>query len=444
MGRFGGDRESNGGRGPATVGPAVAAVLATLLSVAPVAAQFELDKPPIDYFQTAPDDPVARLQKQLAARTVQLDFDARHGYLPSLLRRLDVPVSSQTLVFSKTSLQVKYISPRSPRAIYFNDDVYVGWVQGGDLEISAVDPQLGANFYLLGQYEAALPRMLRKTYDCLQCHSGALTRDVPGHIVRSTSTGPDGHVSRDAETVLVDDTTPLRDRFGGWYVTGLHGAARHHGNRFVRVGDDPAAPDLDAGANARTLDRWTDTVDYLSPHSDLVAHLVLAHQAALHNRIARAGFLARVALARDGSAAAPETARSLDAAAEPVVEGLLFGGAAPLTEPAAGTSTFAADFSARGPRDAQGRSLRDFDLRRRLFRYPCSYLIYSQAFQELPRPLRERIYRRLLDVLLADSPPAPFERLTVEDRRAILEIVTATVPDLPDFWRASSGAAPAR
>lgn len=398
--------------------------------------QFELSQAPINYFKTAPNDAVARLQKRITAGEAKLAFAGEAGYLKSLLEHLRVPVSSQSLVFSKTSLQVKYISPRSPRAIYFNDDVYVGFVQGGVLEISAVDPLLGANFYVLDQHETDSPRIARQTFDCLQCHSSALTRDVPGHMIRSVPTGPDGHLATGGESYLTDHNSPLKERWGGWYVTGEHGAQRHLGNLFVRQADQPASLNLEPGANVTDLRAWVETSAYLSPHSDLVALMVLEHQANMHNRLARASFLARVELLDpDSGEGTPARKRRLREMAEPVVRHLLFADEIKLVDRIAGTSGFAKEFAARGPCDSQGRSLREFDLGSRMFKYPCSYLIYSEAFEQLPSPLKQEVIRQLGNVLTGKDQGDAFKHLSTADRTAILEILRDTKPEFRDFGR---------
>ena len=101
------------------------------------------------------------------------------------------------------------------------------------------------------------------------------------------------------------------------------------------------------------------------------------------------------------------------------------------------TPGFAKDFVRRGPRDAKGRSLRDFDLERRLFKYPCSYLIYSAAFDGMPADVREYVLRRLYEVLTGADRAPEFAHLSAADRKAILEILVATKPNLPDYWRAA-------
>jgi hypothetical protein len=85
----------------------------------------------IGYQSKSPNDSVARLQRRLDQGQAKLTFQGPHGYLLSVLQQLGVPLSSQTLVFSKTSAQQRLIGPATPQALYFNDSVYVGSVQIG-------------------------------------------------------------------------------------------------------------------------------------------------------------------------------------------------------------------------------------------------------------------------------------------------------------------------
>ena len=408
-------------------------------------AQVEFEQPPIDYHNSTPDDAIARLQAQIDAGDVQLAFDEHYGYLPAALEALGVPVSSQALVFSKTSFQARRITPATPRALYFNDDVYVGWVQNGDLmEFSAVDPHLGANYYTLRQQPADSPQIRRQTHDCLQCHASSLTQGVPGHIVRSVLPDAEGQAILRAGTFATDHSSPIKERWGGWYVTGQHGQQRHLGNLRGDWKDEIADMDLDPGANVTDLKPYLDTSKYLSSHSDLVALLVLEHQITMHNLIAKANFLTQITLRdaevlnkmldRPADEYSESTKHRIRSAGEPVVKYLLFVDEAPLTDQVTGTSPFFTEFAAGGKCDAKGRSLRQFDLQRRLFRYPCSYLIYSEAFDGLPQPVKDYVYRRLWDVLTADEPPEEYASLSRRNRQAIVEILAATKPGLPDYW----------
>ncbi len=372
--------------------------------------QDAFEQPPINYLQATPNDAVSRLQARLQAGEVRLEFEPQHGYLASVLQQLDVPVSSQVLVFSKTSFQMRHISPRTPRALYFNDDVYVGWVQRGDvMEASAADPELGANFYTLDQVASDRPAFLRQTYDCLQCHGSTLTQHVPGHVVRSVYPASDGYPILKAGTFLTDHSSPFRERWGGWYVTGTHGQQWHLGNQWLRESEAPDGVNRELGANVTELDERFPTKPYLSPHSDLVALMVLEHQVGLHNRLTQASFATRLALRdqevvnrmldRPADYRLESTTRRIQSAAEPVVKYMLLANETRLTDPVLGTSDFAQEFAARGPHDSKGRSLRDLDLQTRLFRYPCSYLIYSDSFERLPVAAKDYIYQRLREVL---------------------------------------------
>lgn len=408
-----------------------------VLAAAGVLAQLptsDAEHPAIAYSTSTPTDPVARLQQRIDAGQVTLEFDATRGYLPAVLRHLDVPVSSQGLVFSKTSLQLDRIAPWSPRAIYFNDDVYVGWVQNGPiLEIASVDPALGAIFYSLPQQKTQTPKFQRESQTCLVCHdSSSVTGGVPGFIVRSVLPDRYGYGIAPIGRSVTSDQTPLNERWGGWYVTGTSGPQTHMGNVIApvlahEVGNLKtylAKTELAGGSNVTSLAGRFDVEPYLTPHSDIVAMMVLAHQATVHNLITRAGWEARKA-AHDGE---PASGR-VKGAAESLVRAMFFVKEAPLSGALKGTSGFAEAFAARGPKDARGRSLRDLDLERRLFRYPLSYLIYSESFAALPPAVKEHVYGRIRQVLSGEEKAPEFAHLSDEDRTAIREILAATRPE---------------
>ncbi len=438
-------------------------LLALICALAPlsVRGQIDYERPPIDYLHASVHDHVAQLQQRLESGEATLDFDEQSGYLPSVLRALEISPSSQLLVFSKTSFQLARISPRRPRAIYFNDNTYIGWVQRGDvIEVSSVDPQQGAVFYTLSQKPSEQPRFERQTHNCLVCHGSSHTQGVPGHFVRSVFPDRSGQPVLSAGTFRTDFTSPLRERWGGWYVTGTHGAQRHMGNVTVGAGHtsadqagqhgaDPIPLDVEAGANVIDLKPLLNISPYLTPHSDLVALMVLEHQTAAHNGITAANYSARMtrrdalimneALQRDAQYESESTQRRYAAAAEKMLDVLLLVNEAPLTEPVAGTSEFARHFQQLGPVDRQGRSLRALDLKTRLFRYPCSYLIYSGSFAALPPEVRDRVLQRLWSVLTSADTSEKFQHLAPADRQAIREILQDTQPDLPAYWRSSAG-----
>jgi hypothetical protein len=420
-------------------------VIGLLLAGVPSLAQ-DFEQAPILYSQAKPENRVSKLIDRVNSGQTKLEYDQQTGYLRSLLKELDVPLSSQVLVFSKTSLQRHRISPRSPRALFFNDDTYVGFCQVGDvLEISTADPQLGAVFYTLSQLEEDKEQFVRQTDNCLICHGSSQTKEVPGHVVRSLFVDGSGMPLLAAGSTRIDQTVPLEKRWGGWYVTGVHGQQKHLGNLVMPGRDVPSNVDNSAGQNVTDLADRFDTSEYLSPYSDIVALMVLEHQTDAHNYITRANFHTRQALYYQESLNKElkepaghlwdSTKSRLKSANEPLVEYLLFSGEAKLTAELRGTSGFAEEFAARGERDSRGRSLRDFDLKSRIFKYPCSYLVYSESFAALPREARDYVLRRMYDVLTGQDQSKPFAHLSAADRQAILEILRETMPDLPEYWK---------
>lgn len=421
------------------------ATAVVLLRVGDIWSQDEFERAPILYSESTPDNCISRLQHRLDEGEVTLTYDGDKSYLPSLLKALNVPVESQMLVFSKTSLQMRRISPRTPRALYFNDDVYVGFCQSGDvLEISAVDPQLGTVFYTLNQEKNEKPHFQRRTDNCLVCHSSSRTEGVPGHLVRSLYVDVGGQPLLSAGSRMVDHTTPIEQRWGGWYVTGTHGSQKHLGNLVVRGRDVQEPVDNSAGQNLSELKDRLNVDRYVSPHSDIVALMMLEHQVLVHNRIVKANFDTRQALDYEimmnrtlgnaEDARLESTTRRIKSTGDRLVEALLLVDEAKLTTPIKGTSGYAEQFTATGLRDSQGRSLRDLDLTTRLFKYPCSYLIYSGAFEGLPSESRDYVWQRLFEVLSGQDQSETYAHLSQDNRQAILEILRATKPNLPHYF----------
>ena len=389
----------------------------------------------IGYSRTLSSGPVSKLQSRINKGEVVLKHDNAYGYLLSVLENLHAARSSQMLVFSKTSFQRDRIDPKHPRALFLGDDVYVGFVPGSPLlEISEADPKLGAVFYTLDQSPAAKPRFQRND-QCLECHATSKTMGVPGHLVRSFATDVNGVVDLATGVSLVNHRTPLAERWGGYYVTGTHGAQTHRGNLigpedFTRQQREP-----NFAGNVTKLEPFFDPAPYPAATSDIVALMVLEHQLHLHNFITRLNYESTIALRQYGHV------RYLKSATEGFLKYLLFTEEAPLTARVQGVSAFTREFPASGPRDVRGRSLRDFDLQTRLFKYPCSYLIYSDAYAALPREMKEVIQQRLLEILTGKDKTGDYKMLSSADRRAILEILAETKPDLPKEWKQAAAKA---
>lgn len=429
-------------RHPATA--LFAALLVVLTAASDCFAQIDIEKPPIDYSKTQDDNLVTRLRARLASGETTLKPDAHFGFLRPILKELDVSITSQGLVFSKTSLQVEHIATRNPRAIYFNDDVYVGWVRGSNLiELSVSDAKLGAVFYSAEQLGSRL-RIRRRDYDCLACHATSMTQGVPGHTVRSVFPQHDGSFDFRRKSFITDHRSPFKERWGGWYVTGNHGDMQHMGNAVL----SGTSLRTTGNANLEDLRDRIFTLDWLSSYSDIVALMVLEHQTQMHNTLTKSNFIVRHALYEHqqldpakAKAEQEELDLTINNAAKSIVEYMLFLNETPLTSEIKPSTRFTTVFARRGPDDKQGRSLRAFNLQTRLFEYPCSYMIYSDAFATLDPALRDHVYQRLWATLNADPGSDEFTHLTTELRAAIREIIRETKDDLPVYWTSATSAA---
>jgi hypothetical protein len=387
------------------------------------------DDPAIEYGTLPTHDPISILNAEIEAGRARLKFDGEQGYLRSVLETLKIPIESQMAVFSKTSVQARLINPENPRTLFFNDSVVVGWVRGGFIEVAAESPQQGIIFYSLSQENHERPRFEQKN-DCLTCHDSYDALSVPGMLVRSNFIGPNAMTLRSLGSYNTDHRSPLEQRWGGWYVTGNSGSIRHMGNAIVTDVNEPQSAVGSETLNLDSLKGKFETNAYLSPYSDIVALMVFEHQMHAMNLLTRLGWQARSAQARRlvGEQYLRHTADDL-------ADYMLFVDEAPLTDAIHGSSGFAAQFSAEGPHDSHARSLRQFDLERRLMRYPCSYMIYSEAFDALPTEARAAVYDRMWQILSGNDKSPKYARLSLADRRAVVEILRETKKGLPNYFQ---------
>jgi len=419
----------------------LAAIAAAVIWVAIVAATIgaggqlpdtffdERSAPAVAYATQQPHDAIAQLNEKLAVGSTTLPYEPASGYMRSVLSALDVPIDSQLAVFSKTSVQARIISPVNPRTLFFNDRVVVGWPRGGFIEAAALDPQLGVVFYTLNQQASASPRFERGN-GCLACHvSVEATLGVPGMLLRSEAARTDGATMRKLGNEVVDHRLPLSKRWGGWYVTGRDVAVASRGNLMMRDETEEAFLTMPRAIAADTLHGKFDLAGYLSPYSDIVALMVLDHQLHMMNLLARLSWETRAAEGK------PDAKALIDAVAREVVDYLLFVDEAPLPTRVEGSSGFAERFSARGPKDSRDRSLYQLDLATRLLRYPCSYMIYSDAFDGLSAEAHDAVYRHMYAVLSGAEQTPRYSRLSPADRRAIIDILRETKRDLPAYFR---------
>lgn len=390
-------------------------------------AYFTLEAPEHRYWDTPlRDDPFTLLTHKLESGEVVLDASGGElGYLRSLLEALKIPVSSQLLVFSTTSLQLRFISPRNPRAIYFNENVAVGYIPGGKIEIISIDPKLGAIFYIFDIPAGNQIPVAERSDRCMNCHSGITQGRVPTLTTKSVIPGVSGGSIIEYRKGVFGHGVPLADRLGGWFVTGEVPEDSHQGNRIGRFENSAVV------TTAISAETSTDLNKYLLPSSDLLPHLVREHQLGFINRCIELNYRARSYEAAAHPQFLPEHKAILKDKAADLVRYLLYADEIPL--PAAcresSGSAFAAAFAQAGVRDSKGRSLRDFDLQTRMFSHRCSYLIHSLAYMGLPEWVRKEVSRQVRTALDPEHASPEYSYLAPMEKRTIAEILAETWPD---------------
>lgn len=369
--------------------------------------------PEINYMKATPNDAVARLQRQVDAGELVFQATGRELLL-AVLKALDVPVESQTLVFSKTSLQKQLINPSTPRALYFSQDIYVGWVPGGHIEVAAIDPHLGPIFY---QFKPTAGADGKKGFvrdaSCMLCHGYFFIRDIPSLLALTGMPDKAGTLLPQSELDTVNDATRFERRWGGWYVSGYTGTQSHRGNVFG-TGAGKSVALTPSERRPAELSEFFDTSRYPAATSDMINLLILEHQISTFNALTRER--QDEVLGRQGSEVA-------------VVDRLLFRRAALLPSGIVKNNAFVKAFIADARRTRAGDSLKDLLMEGRLFRNRCSYLIYSEAFAALPADLKTRVYATLFDALHNDDPASRYAYLESEEKRRIYDILIETHPE---------------
>ncbi len=389
----------------------------------------DFDEPPHNYHTAPLKDRFTKLRADLESGRIPLDHTSEKAFVISLLKALDIPASSQMLVFSTTSLQLRFITPRNPRAIFFNDGLYVGYIPGAKIEILSMDPELGAIFYMFDIPLGSRPMVVERSERCVNCHTKEDTGFVPGVVIKSVIPGPTGGSLKSFRKERTGHDIPFSERFGGWYVTGDRGIASEWGNIIGRYSGE------DITKNVVKPGELFDFSKYPVATTDILPQLVHEHQAGAANRILQASYRARTAFHLDKGKLTPAHFAELDEQASIVTRYLLFADEVPL--PAGGLPgdpAFKVDFQKAARVASGGASLREFDLRTRLFKNRCSYMIYSPEFQGLPPKMKQQIYIRLREALSTEKPMKEYAYLPSAEKMAIRTILKGTLTDLPAGW----------
>lgn len=402
--------------------------LVTALSAQAQTDHIDIDAPPHNYRTRPLTDRFTRMINDFESGKIPLDRSSEKAFVLSLLKALGVPATSQMLVFSTTSLQLSLISPATPRALYFNEDIYVGYVIGGRIEIVSLDPELGGIYYIFDIPREAGPLRFERSERCMNCHAGDDTGHVPGLVIKSVVPGPRGGSLTAYRLGETGHAVPFEQRFGGWYVTGNHGITNHWGNltgrfaegRLIKIPNPPG-------------ERF-DWARYPVATTDILPQILHEHQAGFVNRVVEAAYRARTALFVSNGKLTPALEAELDEQAKILTRYLLFADEAPLPGKVEGEAAYITDFSKTRRATKSGVSLKDFDLQTRLFKHRCSYMIYSPVFTSLPAPMKQRVYQRLnvaLDLKRADK---EFAYLPAAEKQTIRDVLITTLADLPKDW----------
>jgi hypothetical protein len=415
-----------------------AVVSATLVRSA---IRYDTEYPTIGYAELPTHNAIARLEERVKRGEARLQYHGPRGYLDSVLAALGIDPSSQTLVYSKTSLQLSLIRAATPRAVYFDDNTYVAWIPGTQfLEIATMDSVVGPVFYTLSNTSPTEARIDRETSRCLTCHDtwGMSGGGVPRFLFLSTLVDRNGESLIGQPGTDTTDRTPISDRWAGWYVTGEPTDQRHLGNILVDADADVTQVANLSPGNVASVANLFDARSYLTDKSDIVALLIYEHQANVSNFITRANYKSRTLLDRNALdagksssyATLPEDVqKQMKPMLEPLVQVMLSVGAAPLTGEIHSGSGFDRWFQSQGPKDSAGRSLRELDLHTRVFKHPLSYLVYSEAFDGLPTAAKDYIYTRFADIFSGADQGANYAHLSTDERATLREILLATKPD---------------
>ncbi len=381
----------------------------------------DLDRPEHDYWNRPLNDDFSRLKEKLEAGELPLDYRSEKGFLVSLLGALRIPVSSQTMVYSTTSLQLRLINIRNPRTLYFNEDLYVGFIPGGRIEVIALNPELGGIFYIFDIPRGKRTVRVERSTRCMNCHANEDTGHVPGLLAKSVIPGSNGGSLRAFRIGQSGHSIPLSERFGGWHVTGADSLEEHHGNQTgAFVGGKLITYQIRPG----TRFSWQ---RYPVNTSDILPHLILEHQIGFVNRVLEAGYRTRAYLREDRGSLSAGHETDLSGQADLLTRYILFADEAELPKGGfEGDSAFKSDFLKQGKNGKSGMSLRELDLRTRIFKYRCSYMIQSAVFRALPTEMKGRVFRRLRRALGGDD--RNFSYLKPEERAAILDILKSSVP----------------
>jgi hypothetical protein len=368
------------------------------------------------YHQITPRDPFSKFMEKVEKGVVMLNYKSDHAYLNSLLKELGISPYSQLLVYSTTSLQLSRISPRNPRAIYFSDDIYVGYVPGGQIEIIGIDPQLGAIPYIfnLPQAQDTTHPKIYRSKRCMNCHASKEMGGAPGLLVGSVIPGPGGGTIDAFRRNIFGHDIPFAKRFGGWHITGENPFPQSWANQTGMMKSGQIHKILNPPGKYFTWD------NYPVQGSSLIPHLLLEHQVGFTNLCIFATYKFRELNDSKEDFIQEQT--------DQLLSYILFEKEATLPESIIDKKTrYVMDFEGKMYPDSGQNSLRQLNLVSRILDLRCSYMIFSNSFSGLPIPIKNVLSQKLFNLLSSqqDKLPSKFSYLKKDEREKIKKILTA-------------------
>ncbi|MBK8093449.1 MAG: hypothetical protein IPK32_16080 [Verrucomicrobiaceae bacterium] len=331
-------------------------------------------------------------------------------------------------MFSGSASQGTKVNPKNPRAIYFNDEVYIGVVPGGLLEMIGVDAKIGGVLYTFQGVGTGRAPTTTGGAECARCHSRPQSGYAQGFFVRSVIPNDSGMMVGAELLGFEGHERPLGRRFGGWFVTSAHPDI--FGRSGLVAETDAANSRRIMGYRSIQPGQLYDPKMHLGETSDILVHLLHEHQIGFHNHVARVLMSAEDDGLENGQRVMPTHQRDVD----DLVEYMLFRREAALPENGiVGNPQFIADFSRNRHAAKSGAALKDLELTTRLLKHRCSYMIYTRPWAEMPPKVKSEVYAKLHAALFGNDVSG--RHLPREEKRQIIQILRDTLPDLPADWK---------
>ena len=377
------------------------------------------------YHEKKPDDPFAQLKNELESKKIDLNFQNEKDYLNWLLNELYISKHSQLLVYSTTSLQLSRISPYNPRAIYFSDDLYLGYVPGGQIEVIGIDPQLGAIPYIFDlpqKNEIKHPKIYRSTR-CMKCHASQEFGGSPSLLLSSVIPAHGGGTIDSFRKNSFGHEIQFKDRFGGWHITGHNPFPISWANQIGvmsnnKVGRIPNPPGK--------YFKWE---KYPTKSSSIISHLLLEHQVGFTNRCIDIIYRYRELISKTSNLEIDQKRKKfISQGTGKLLNYLLFKNEVPLENfRITSNDAFLNDFQTSSNNSSK---LRRLNLKSRLFDYRCSYMIFSNSFSGLPLEFKIELFNQLFKIMAPKqkSVPDEFSYLEEKEREIIHQVLTASFP----------------